>query len=538
MIVELPPKIGCNSLKLEDKKRIVLIGANGSGKTRFGVWIEKKHMERCHRISAQKALTIPDQTLPTSMETAKNNFFYGGTNVDQNWLAQYGKMSQRWFNNPETSILNDFDKLLTLLYTEEFEISQKFRSSYEENMNPKKPKTKLDIIKEVWEELLPHRKLIIKPGKIEVYPTNQANSFYHSSQMSDGERLILYMLGEITCIRENAIIIIDEPEMYLNKSILNHLWNKIESLRNDCTFIYLTHDIDFALSRNYDELIWIKSYEGNDVWDYQHIENVEGVLEDLYYELLGSRKPILFIEGTKSSYDYYIYQHLFSDYTVIPIDSCSKVCEATKSFNSLNHLHHLEAKGIIDRDRKDQKELDNLKNDNIYSPDIAEIENLFLIEETVKIVARSQRKDPNQVFETTKQNLFDLFKGNINGQALMYTKYYIHNIIEQGMNSKCTTFAEFQTNFEKLYTDNENQKIYEEVKRKFIKILEDKDYNELLKVLNYKGALAESKVSTTCGMMKNGYVDLLKELIKENSAVGEEMRSGMRKYIQLLNIID
>ena len=45
---------------INDKQSIVLIGANGSGKTRMSIWIEENNKDvEVHRISAQKSLNMP-----------------------------------------------------------------------------------------------------------------------------------------------------------------------------------------------------------------------------------------------------------------------------------------------------------------------------------------------------------------------------------------------------------------------------------------------------------------------------------------------
>ncbi|MFD2880186.1 hypothetical protein ACFTAO_36355 [Paenibacillus rhizoplanae] len=73
--------------------------------------------------------------------------------------------------------------------------------------------------------------------------------------------------------------------------------------------------------------------------------------------------------------------------------------EATKAFNSLIHLHHLSAKGIIDRDRKTDNELNAYKDNFVYTPNVAEIENIFLIEDVVRTVAMIfAEKNPEEVF--------------------------------------------------------------------------------------------------------------------------------------------
>jgi ATPase subunit of ABC transporter with duplicated ATPase domains len=67
------------SSRVESKRAIVIIGANGSGKTRLGTWIEfsSEHRDVVHRISAQKSLTIPPSTSTSSLDVAQAKLFYG-----------------------------------------------------------------------------------------------------------------------------------------------------------------------------------------------------------------------------------------------------------------------------------------------------------------------------------------------------------------------------------------------------------------------------------------------------------------------------
>jgi energy-coupling factor transporter ATP-binding protein EcfA2 len=118
---------------------------------------------------------------------------------------------------------------------------------------------------------------------------------YAANFMSDGEKVVLYIVGQVLTAPENCFIIVDEPEIFLNKNILNKLWYKLETLKSDCKFIYLTHDLDFAIDRQYAYKYWIKSYTKEN-FDFSEIENNE-IPEKLTMELLGSQKNILFCEG-------------------------------------------------------------------------------------------------------------------------------------------------------------------------------------------------------------------------------------------------
>ena len=64
------PDVGGNPTFVEGKDSVVLIGANGSGKTRMSVWIEKNNESfNVHRISAQKSLNMPTTTRPSDLYT-------------------------------------------------------------------------------------------------------------------------------------------------------------------------------------------------------------------------------------------------------------------------------------------------------------------------------------------------------------------------------------------------------------------------------------------------------------------------------------
>ena len=79
----------------------------------------------------------------------------------------------------------------------------------------------------------------------------------------------------------------------LHDSIKNPLWDEIEAMRPDCTYVYLTHDIDFAASRDNSKRLWIRSYNGDArIWDYELIENNDSFPDEVYMEILGSRKTI------------------------------------------------------------------------------------------------------------------------------------------------------------------------------------------------------------------------------------------------------
>ena len=66
------PLLNNQQIYVEDKKSIVLVGANGSGKTRMSIWIDENNSDlNIHLISAQKSLNIPEFVSPSELENSK-----------------------------------------------------------------------------------------------------------------------------------------------------------------------------------------------------------------------------------------------------------------------------------------------------------------------------------------------------------------------------------------------------------------------------------------------------------------------------------
>ena len=218
--------------------------------------------------------------------------------------------------------------------------------------------------------------------------------------MSDGERAVLYLAAQVLCVPQNKTLIIDEPEVHLHRSIMNRLWVALEKYRPDCFFIYITHDTQFAAAHGQSDKIWIKEYDGTN-WKLEKILDNE-LPEELLFDILGSRKNVLFVEGEKSSYDTQLYTVLYPDYYVIACGSCTQVIARTKAFQNNPTLHHCEVYGLIDLDYRSDYEIEKYKEDHIYTLNVAEVENLFLVEELIRLFANHLERNPDEVFANIK----------------------------------------------------------------------------------------------------------------------------------------
>lgn len=104
------PKRGSGSPneEIEEIHSLVIVGANGSGKSRLGLWIENKNPS-AYRISAQRALQFQKSIQPRGAKAAEALLHTGRQDGK-------GNARHRWGNDPIGHMLNDFDHLLSLFW--------------------------------------------------------------------------------------------------------------------------------------------------------------------------------------------------------------------------------------------------------------------------------------------------------------------------------------------------------------------------------------------------------------------------------------
>ena len=527
------PDINDNKSFIEGKQSIVLLGANGAGKTRMSVWIDENNPElNVHRISAQKSLDMPEYVSPTELKKAEDRFLYGTTADNRRWLEKDGKRYNRWGNNPETHMLNDYQPLMEFLMTENFEKSIEYREKHKEGNQEFDNETKLEKIKKIWEKVITHRRLQISAGKIEVESVDGNSDKYNGNAMSDGERAIFHYIAEVVSAKDNSLIIIDEPENHLHNSILERLWNEIEAERQDCVYLYITHNLDFARTRNNTQIVWIKNMIDKQKWDYELLDSND-FSDDLLLEILGNRHGVLFVEGTPDkSIDRKLYSRLFPKYNIIPLEGCASVIQATKAYNKLPMLHYKTIKGIVDRDRRTEGEINSLLQDKIYVPSVAEIENLFLIPQVIELVAKKQSiENVDVLLEQTKEKTIKFLKLHLEEQALLFTKKRCQNTINNVCNQSTQTIDDYKTSLDEIVDKIKPQEEYSKACEELQKIVDDKDYLAALRVINNKGLLPFTNVSNAFGWKKQNYIDYVIRLLGIQDSTSEELCNIFGNYV-------
>ena len=459
---------------------VVLIGANGSGKTTFANSI-REQLEKTDNgivIPAQKLLVFPTYN---SIPTYKSAF------------ADYESRQKVCLDDKQTfkaeknddypySLSKQYSEelriLVSALISERLERRNNFCSNAQEGdiIHLNDFKSNIDEVIEIWNHLIEHRTLLCDNlGNLQIECGDEK---YPAYKMSDGERVIFYVVGRVMLAKESSLIIVDEPEMHLHKAILNKLWDILEEKRKDCMFIYLTHDIDFASTRIANKR-WLKSYSSSTsgIFDSE-------IPEALLMKILGSRKKVLFCEGKQGSLDRQIIELLFPNFTITPLASCKDVINYTKAYNKISNKYAV-AYGIIDRDFRTKEQLDKLAAENIYSYDVAEIENLFLIEDFIKGFAEYKHETCD--IDSIKTQILALLTRNKEQQISSYLIQRINYNFNESHVRNGKDKTEVEVNFNEFVKQIKIEEWYNIRLQELDDVIKTSNYAKVIMLYNNKG---------------------------------------------------
>jgi AAA domain, putative AbiEii toxin, Type IV TA system/Protein of unknown function (DUF4435) len=394
------------NITLENGTSTVFVGANGSGKSRLAIHIENQIGESAHRISAHRALTLNPNVPKISEKHALNGLKFGHA-VDEAFL--YHRSGARWNDRQATFLLNDFDHLIQALFAEQYRIALQTHDNARAGVAHTAQATKFEQLKIIWQALIPHRKLVVNGDNIQVL-ASEDSPLYSAAEMSDGERAVFYLIGQVLVASEDSLLVIDEPELHVHRSIMGNLWDQLQIARPDCALLFITHDLDFAASRVGSKFV-IRDYTAtpNEQWSIEGVPEDTGFSEDITTLLLGSRRPILFIEGDTKSLDIAVYRCVYPQWTVVPRGSCQDVIHAVATMRANAALTRIRCVGIVDADDFDASDADHLRKSSIFVLPVSEIENLFMLPEISREIARTEHFNDKEIDDRLAALADDIF---------------------------------------------------------------------------------------------------------------------------------
>ena len=236
---------------------------------------------------------------------------------------------------------------------------------------------------------------------------------YSIAELSDGERNAILIGASVLIANPGAVIIIDEPERHLHRSIISPLMSTLFQKRQDCAFVIFTHDAFLPLDNKEAATLLVRSctWSGQSTtgWDTDLLKPNAGVSEDVKRAILGARRTVLFVEGTdnSSSLDFQIYEILFAKVSIVPKGNSTDVERATKGVRTTAALHWVKAYGLVDADDRTADQLENLKNGGVYGLDCYSVESLYYHPKMISRLAAKQAQITGEVPSELEKKALD-----------------------------------------------------------------------------------------------------------------------------------
>ncbi|MCB1482153.1 MAG: ATP-binding protein [Rhodobiaceae bacterium] len=518
----IPCPEGSKDFVIEPGSAMIFVGANGGGKTRLAVHIEKSLGLNAQRISAHRALNLNPDVAKISEKKALMGLRTGHADERAQIAHREG---HRWGNQEAVRLLNDFDFLIQALFAEQSNTSLK---AYNQN-KPGSPETKeafqltkLDQLKDIWSRLLPHRVLYISGDDILVSLPN-SESRYKASDMSDGERAIFYMIGQALVAEAGQVLIVDEPELHVHRSIMSKLWDELEAARPDCAFVFITHDLEFAAARAAQKYV-IRDYDPSPNWIVDEVPEDTGFDEDLATLILGSRRPILFVEGDRSSLDLAFYRCCYPEWTVVPRSSCTEVIHAVVTMRANAHLTRINCSGIVDADHYGDDDKKYLGDLGIETLPVSEIENVVLLPDVSQAIAEAEGfrgEELEQRLAALAESIFQSIDSDekIEEVAVRHTKRRIDRILKKLDLSAARTTDQIEEEYKQRTGELDVRLLARQFKDELGQALRERNLSRLLALYDNKGLMALAASNLKSCRQKN-FESWLTRTLRNRTAPG------------------
>ena len=361
-----------------------MLGANGTGKSSLMFHFNIQNYGRTRRISAHRQTWMNSDALdmtPSAKVQTEQNI----QNVDQNAQSRYRDQFAAQRASMTIYELIDAENVRARAIAAAYDAGDQERLE-----QAAKTEAPVAVINELIRQSNMPITITIRANE-RVMASKNSGPEYSAAELSDGERNALLIAGSVLTAPEHSLLVIDEPERHLHRSIISPLLCQLFERRTDCSFVISTHDDNLPLAHPGARTLLLRSctFNGSNVvcWEADELPVGSPIDDNLKRDLLGARRKILFVEGTDSSLDKSLYSIVFPMVSVIPKGNCHEVEEAVAGARSAETLHWLRAFGIIDSDGLDATHLVAKQERGVYAVPYYSVEAVYFHPQVIHWVA-------------------------------------------------------------------------------------------------------------------------------------------------------
>ena len=493
---------------------LFILGANGTGKSSLISQVFKKYPLNAKRISAHRQTWFSSDTLnitPQSRETLERRI----RNVDQQIYSRYREDFASERADVEMYDLINTDTMI------ERTIADLVRADkIEEARKRAKKPSPIQVINEFMRlsnipikiELKDRQKIMARRGN---------SAPYNIVELSDGERAALLIAAAVLTLKPATLVLIDEPERHLHRSIISPLLTLLFEKRKDCAFIISTHEVMLPVDNPSASTLLLRSckYVNSQAesWNADIVAPNTTIDDKLKRDILGSRKKIIFVEGTASSLDAPLYSLLFPEISIIPKETCRDVEHAVKSLRNLEGVHWVKVWGIVDNDGRSADDVKCLKMHNIYAISLYSVEALYYHPEIIKKVASRQAEvtgdNPEELYKCAIEDAVGAIKAN--------KDHLLNKSIERLVRGK--VFESFPSKDDirhkpKIEIEVDVDSIRTTEEKKLLNFISENNLEMLLQRYPIRESGALNKIAKAIGLNTPKYQEAVRKLLQEDES--------------------
>ncbi len=246
---------------LETGEILFVLGANGSGKSGLISLLFNAHNQFAKRISAHRQTWFTSNTLdltPRGRENLESNIRSQDQQEYSRWRQEYAAERA----GAAIYYLIDADTMLART------IADLVRDG---EIAAAQDKVKSPSPIQAVNELLQLSNLPIKISvekRQKVVASRNGSAAYSVAELSDGERNAFLLAADILTAETGSLLLIDEPERHLHRSIISPLLSLLFEKRKDCAFVVSTHEVMLPVDNPVAQTLLVRSceYENSHYW--------------------------------------------------------------------------------------------------------------------------------------------------------------------------------------------------------------------------------------------------------------------------------
>jgi len=522
---------GISPLGLRSGEILFVLGANGTGKSALMFHFAQKNRKREKRVKkilAHRQMWMKSNKLDMNpSDKADNENFILRRDMEpesrhqDDWASKRVSLTISDLIGFENNLARDTRKILK-------------SGDMEAALRVARSESPIDIINGLFlQSNIPIKVTIAEDDCI--MASKDGGPFYSAAELSDGERNALMIAADVLTAPPDTLLLIDEPERHLHRSVISPLLGQLIKKRLDCGFVVATHDLDLPLEVPDARALILRSChfngDGAQSWEADELPP-DMPFEDniLKRDLLGARRKILFVEGTEGSLDKPLYNLIFPMASVIPRGSRRDVERSVTGSQTVERFNWLRAFGIVYGDRFPPEQIREKREMGIYALPFYSLEALYFHPKIIELIAEQRA-------EYLNHHAQEIFRKALNSGIREIARYMERISCEMARRIAHDSIMEQLPDDEQISKGMPIKFIYnapnvqDEIKTRLDAIVQSGDWEAILKICPILESGAGAEISKALGLRREDYRKAVRQLLTNNADAMTFVRGLFDKHL-------